>query len=90
MLLSNFTSLSGTHNKTSYYSFVNYKNGDGFRANSDYESINLFAHFRQKDFKKISSSFEVTYLTYLAQQAGGLTDDMFEKIFTNKSRTKLV
>ena len=87
-LYSNFTSLSGTLNKTSYYSFVNYKNGDGFRANSKYESINLFAHFRQKISKKLSSSFEITYLTYLAQQAGGLTDQMFEEdpLQTNRER----
>lgn len=87
-LYSNFTSLSGTLNKTSYYSFVNYKNGDGFRANSEYESINLFAHFRQKISKKLSSSFEITYLTYLAQQAGGLTDQMFEEnpLQTNRER----
>lgn len=87
-LYSNFTSLSGTLNKTSYYSFVNYKNGDGFRANSEYESINLFAHFRQNISNKISSSFEITYLTYLAQQAGGLTDQMFEEnpLQTNRER----
>ena len=87
-LYSNFTSLSGTLNKTSYYSFVNYKNGDGFRANSEYESINLFAHFRQNITKKLSSSFEITYLTYLAQQAGGLTDKMFEEnpLQTNRER----
>ena len=87
-LYSNFTSLSGTLNKTSYYSFVNYKNGDGFRANSEYESINLFAHFRHNISKKLSSSFEITYLTYLAQQAGGLTDQMFEDnpLQTNRER----
>ena len=55
-LYSNFTSFSGTLNKTSYYSFINYKNGDGFRANSEYESINLFAHYRHNISKKLSSS----------------------------------
>jgi Fe(3+) dicitrate transport protein len=36
-LYTNFTSLSGTKNKLSYYAFFNYKRGDGFRDNSEFE-----------------------------------------------------
>lgn len=76
-LYSNFTSLSGTTNKFSYYTYVNYKRGDGFRPNSEYESINIFSHFGYKFNDKTKLSGEITYMNYLAQQAGGLTDDMF-------------
>ena len=76
-LYTNFTSLSGTKGKFSYYSFVNYKRGDGFRPNSEYESINLFAHIGYEFSEKTNISGEVTYMNYLAQQAGGLTDQMF-------------
>ena len=41
-LFTNFTSFSGTSKKLSYYSFINYKKGDGFRPNSDFESFNTF------------------------------------------------
>ena len=60
-----------------YYTFLNYKRGNGFRPNSDFESINLFSYFDIELSEKIKASFEITYLTYLAQQAGGLTDNMF-------------
>lgn len=76
-LYTNFTSVSGTKGKWSYYSYFNYKKGDGFRPNSQFESQNIFAHIGYQFNKKTSLEGEVTYLSYLAQQAGGLTDDMF-------------
>ncbi len=78
-LYTNFTSVSGTKNKWSYYTYFNYKNGDGFRPNSEFESKNLFAHIGYQFNKKTSLEGEVTYLNYLAQQAGGLTDAMFNE-----------
>ena len=37
-LKTNFSSLSGTKGKLSYYTFFNYKEGDGYRANSNFDS----------------------------------------------------
>ena len=76
-LYTNFTSLSGTHKKLSYYSYINYKKGNGFRPNSEFESKNIFSHFEYAFSSKTNVEVEVTYLTYLAQQAGGLNDTMF-------------
>ena len=77
-LFTNFTSVSGNFNKIKYYSFVNYKNGNGFRPNSDFESFNyyLFSEYSFND--KTSLSSEITFLKYLAHQAGGLSDKMFK------------
>lgn len=77
-LYTNFTSLSGTKNKWRYYTYFNYKKGDGFRPNSEFESKNVFTHLGYQFNKKTSLTAEVTYLNYLAQQAGGLTDAMFQ------------
>lgn len=76
-LYTNFTSLSGTKDKLSYYTYFNYKKGDGFRPNSQFESKNVFTHLGYQFNKKTKLTGEVTYLKYLAQQAGGLTDAMF-------------
>jgi Fe(3+) dicitrate transport protein len=76
-LYTNFTSFSGTKDKLSYYSYVNYKRGDGFRPNSEFESINAFSQVNYQLSKKTKLTAEVTYMNYLAQQAGGLTDQMF-------------
>ena len=87
-LYTNFTSLSNTHGKFSYYTYVNYKKGDGFRPNSEFESTNVFAHLGYKINDKSKLSAEVTVLKYLAQQAGGLTDRMFNEdpLQSNRAR----
>ena len=87
-LYTNFTSLSGTKNKLSYYSFINYKKGDGFRPNSDFESFNSFFNLRYQINDKTSLSTEFTYMKYLAHQAGGLSDSMFytNPLQSNRSR----
>ncbi|AJR03834.1 TonB-dependent receptor domain-containing protein [Siansivirga zeaxanthinifaciens] len=76
-LYTNFTSVGGTKNKFSYYSYFNYKMGDGFRPNSKYESKNLFTQIRYQFNDKTKVTADITYLRYLAQQGGGLTDQMF-------------
>ena len=76
-LFTNFTSLSGTKNKLSYYSYINYKRGEGFRPNSEFESKNAFLHLGYDLDDKNKFTLELTYLDYLAQQAGGLSDQMF-------------
>ncbi len=78
-LYTNFTSLSGTSKKWSYYTFFNYKKGDGFRPNSEFESKNVYAHVGYDFTENTKLAAEITYLDYLAQQAGGLTDRMFEE-----------
>ena len=87
-LFTNFTSLSGTKGKFSYYTFFNFKQGDGFRDNSEFNSKNMFLYLDYQLTDKTSISTEFTYLNYLAQQAGGLSDDMFSKdpLQSNRSR----
>ncbi len=87
-LFTSFNSLSGTVGKFSYYTYYNYKSGKGFRPNSEYDSKNAFAHLGWKFNDKTKIRFEYTYLNYLAQQPGGLTDVQFYKDpeFSNRER----
>ncbi|MGY5851332.1 TonB-dependent receptor domain-containing protein [Salegentibacter sp. F14] len=87
-LFTSFNSASGTLGKFSYYTYYNYKSGNGFRPNSQYESHNVFAHMGWKFNEKTQLSFEYTWLDYLAQQPGGLTDLQFYENpeFSNRSR----
>ncbi len=78
-LYANFTSLSGTKGKFSYYTFFNHKQGDGFRPNSEFESDNFFANLNYQFNEKTSLHFDYTYFDYLAKQPGGLTDVMFNE-----------
>ena len=87
-LYTNFTSLSGKAKKLSYYSYYNYKIGEGFRENSDYISNNFYIHLGYDISKKTILTGEVSYLKYLAHQAGGLSDNMFRinPLQSNRSR----
>tara|TARA_B100001250_G_scaffold213844_1_gene183427 strand:- start:8673 stop:11099 length:2427 start_codon:yes stop_codon:yes gene_type:complete len=87
-LFTNYTSLSGKNKNFSFYSYYNYKKGDGFRDNSKYNSNNFYIHFNQKLSDKIKISAEVSYLKYLAQQAGGLSDRMFQLDPLQSNRTR--
>lgn len=87
-LYTNFTSLSGTKGKFSYYTYFNYKKGDGFRPNSQFESKNVFAHLGYKFNEKTKISAEFTHLYYLAQQGGGLTDAQFNEDALQSNRER--
>ena len=87
-LFTNFSSVSASKKNFAFYSFVNIKRGNGFRDFSEFNSKNFFSNLKWKVSKKIIVSTDITFLEYLAQQAGGITDDMFlENPFqSNRSR----
>ena len=78
-LYTNFTSISLNSNKLSFYGYSNFKNGKGFRKNSNFDSFNAYGFINYEIDNKSNLSFESTYLKYLAQQAGGLSDKMFNE-----------
>ncbi|MEL6135577.1 MAG: TonB-dependent receptor plug domain-containing protein, partial [Bacteroidota bacterium] len=87
-LLTSFNSLSGSIGKFSYYTYFNYKQGNSFRPNSAFNSANFYADLHYDLGKKTTLELELTYLYYLAQQAGGLTDAQFyrDPTFSNRAR----
>ena len=87
-LYTNFTSLSGKKNKISYYTFFNFKEGEGFRANSNFNSKNAFLNINYNPSDKVLFKLDFTYLKYLAKQGGGLSDKMFkdDPYQSNRSR----
>lgn len=87
-LLTNFTSLSGTNKKFSYYTYFNYKEGNGFRPNSAFSSRNFFINLNYQFTAKTSVHFDYTLFDYLAKQPGGLTDAMFNKDIYQSNRPR--
>ena len=87
-LYTNYTSLSGRVNKFSYISFINYKRGNGFRPNSKFESSNIYTHIGYELNSKLKLSTEITFLDYLSQQAGGLSDMMFNQNSLQSNRER--
>ncbi len=73
-----FTSLSGTIKKVSYYTYFQYKTGNGWRPNSDFDTYNYFGNINYQISKRTSIGLDITVMSYLAHQPGGLTDQMFK------------
>lgn len=77
-LFSSFNSVGGTVGKLNYYTFYQYKRTDGWRPNSDLDQHTAFGSFNYKMSERLSLQFEYTFMYYLQQQPGGLTDAQFE------------
>lgn len=87
-LFTSFNSLSGTVGKVGYYGYIQGKVGNGVRPNSGFQALNGFAHLRIQLAERTSLETEYTYLKYVAQQPGGLTDAQFyqDVTFSNRER----
>ncbi|HEY8402767.1 MAG TPA: TonB-dependent receptor [Cytophagaceae bacterium] len=72
-----FTSISGTVNKFSYYTFFQHKRGNGWRPNSQFQNNNFYTNINYQFTKKTTAGLDLTLMDYLAQQPGGLSDAMF-------------
>ncbi|TAH27519.1 MAG: TonB-dependent receptor [Cytophagales bacterium] len=72
------TSIGGTLGKINYYTFFQHKQAEGWRPNSQFNQNTSFTGIKWQASKKSSLNFDLTLMSYLAKQPGGLTDKMFE------------
>lgn len=77
--MSSYTRLSGTSGRLAYYASATFKQGDGYRPNSDFKSYSLLGQLTYQ-----LGTFESVHLDwlkyhYLEHQPGGLTDVMFHQ-----------
>ena len=72
-----FNSVSGTVKKLSYYTFAQYKRGNGWRPNSRFDSKTAYADLRYQFTENFKVGAQLTHMDYLAQQSGGLSDRQF-------------
>ena len=75
-----FNSVGGTlaRGNLNYYAFGQYKKGNGWRENSGFGQATGYASVNASLSARIRLGTDVTHMSYLAQQPGGLTDAMFE------------
>lgn len=83
-----FTSASGTVGKVSYYTFFQYKKGDGFRPNSDFNSYTGYGNLNYQFNERTKIGLDFTHMNYLAHQPGGLTDAMFAEDPSQSNRER--
>ncbi len=76
-LFSTFNYIGGTEGRLSYTAYYQKRFGDGWRANSYYNTDHAHAELSYAISNKFKIGAELTYMTYKSQQAGGLTDAQF-------------
>lgn len=74
-----FNSIAGEKGKFNYYTFYQYKRGDGWRPNAGFGLHAAHAHLAYQVTKKLRIAAEYTLTDYRAQQPGGLTDLEFRQ-----------
>ena len=72
-----FNAIGGTVGRFRYYSFIQYRIGNCWRCNSEFDSYSAYGSLTYTTPKGTSVRAEYTRLWYLARQAGGLTDAQF-------------
>lgn len=79
--LGTYNQLAGSlaQGKFSYFTYYQYKQGDGWRPNSRFAMHNAFASLNWLPATRLNIGLEMTRMNYLAQQAGGLSDVLFER-----------
>lgn len=73
-----FNRVAGTAQRFSYQAYHQYKRGNGYRENSEFQQHQAFVQAAYFLNEKHRINVEYTHMNYLAHQAGGLTDLMFE------------
>lgn len=87
-MFSNYTAIGGNTNKWMYYVYNDYKKGDGWRENSNYEARNSHAFVAYKFTPNTILSAEYTNTDYTAKQPGGILDADLENNARNSNRDR--
>ncbi len=86
--INSFNQLSGTVGKLSYNTFYQYKQYEGWRAYSSMHSHNAYGFASYRFSERTQLKVDYTFLNYLSQQPGGLTDKQFETDMYQVNRTR--
>ncbi len=76
-LYNSFNSIGGRYKKLSYYGFIQYRNLDGYRPNSQQWQLSGYGKVQYNASKKITFGLEYSLLRNKIQMAGGLNDSTF-------------
>ena len=73
-----YNSIGGNYKKWNYFGFIQYRNMDGYRANSQQWQFSGFGKIQYEASKKLNISLEYSFLRNKIQMPGGLSDSLFK------------
>ena len=72
-----YNAVGGKWKKINYYTFIDYRNGEGYRTNSNYFTKSGFSTITYNFSSKFSVTGEIMMSHIRSQQPGGLSDSLF-------------
>ncbi|MBC7642297.1 MAG: TonB-dependent receptor [Flavobacterium sp.] len=87
-LFNAFNSIGGNYKKLSFYSFLQYRNIDGYRPNSEQTQVSGFAKLQYNHSQKLNFGIEYSLLRNKIKMPGGLTDEQFNNDSQQSIRTR--
>ena len=87
-MFNTFNSVGGTYKKVSYYAFLQYRNMDGYRPNSQQWQLSGFGKLGYKPTDKLNIGIEYSLLRNQLKMPGGLTDSLFSANPRASTRTR--
>ncbi|MCT4581949.1 MAG: TonB-dependent receptor [Flavobacteriales bacterium] len=87
-LSNTFLELGGSKKRWNYYVYGQYKTGNDFRPNSEFDVYAAGLNAQYLFNEKTSANIEFTKMNYLAHQPGGLTDLQFNTTPDTSYRTR--
>lgn len=76
-LYNSFNSVGGNYKKISYYGFLQYRNMEGYRPNSQQSQVSGFGKIQYNHSDKLNFGIEYSLLRNKIKMPGGLTDSLF-------------
>ncbi|WP_185966037.1 MULTISPECIES: TonB-dependent receptor domain-containing protein [Flavobacterium] len=76
-LFNSFNSVGGNYKKLSYYGFLQYRNMEGYRPNSQQSQVSGFGKIQYNHSEKLNFGVEYSLLRNKIKMPGGLTDSLF-------------
>ena len=76
-LFNSFNSVGGNYKKWNYYGFLQYRNMEGYRPNSEQTQVSGFGKLQYNQSAKLNFGIEYSLLRNKIKMPGGLTDSLF-------------
>ncbi|CAN5127917.1 TonB-dependent receptor [soil metagenome] len=87
-LFNSFNSVGGNYKKLSYYTFLQYRNMDGYRPNSQQWQLSGFGKVQYNASEKLNVGVEYSLLRNQLKMPGGLTDSLFNVSSKKSTRAR--
>ena len=76
-MFNSYNAVGGKFKKIHYYAFIDHRNGDGWRPNSNYFTNTGYSTITYNINRKLAVTAEIMMSHIRSQQPGGLTDSLF-------------